>query len=148
MHKCTKCRKNKDIKAFSKDTRCPLGIRSECRACVKLTSQSNYTRNHSKRLAQMANYKKSNPGKINALAAKRHASKLERTPKWLTSLQLQHIQMFYDSAAALAKEFGIQMDVDHIIPLQGKNVSGLHVPWNLQVITAKDNASKSNRLTA
>lgn len=89
-------------------------------------------------------YKKLNPAKHTALEMKRRALKLQRSPKWLTSLHFNQIQMFYDAAAKLSKEFGIKMSVDHILPLQGKIVSGLHVPWNLQVISIKENCSKNN----
>lgn len=90
-------------------------------------------------------YKTKNSAKINAINGKRHAAKLQRTPKWLTSLHYSQIEMFYSAAVALTKEFGIPMEVDHIVPLQGKNVSGLHVPWNLQVITASMNSGKRNK---
>jgi hypothetical protein len=98
----------------------------------------------------LANYKREyrrlNPGRINAWVAKRDAAKLQRTPKWLTETHLAQIELFYDSAAKLSKELSISIHVDHILPLQGKPVSGLHVPWNLQLLPAKENISKGNRL--
>jgi hypothetical protein len=91
-------------------------------------------------------YKKNNPGKIRALRSKRRAQKLNATPKWLTKEQLLEIETFYIEAVRLTKETGIKHVVDHIIPLQGKNVRGLHVPWNLQILTESKNCSKGNRL--
>lgn len=80
-----------------------------------------------------------------ANTAKYRARKDCRTPAWLTPLQLQHIKMFYEAAADLTKEFGILMSVDHIMPLRGELSSGLHVPWNLQVISLSENSKKGNR---
>ena len=87
-----------------------------------------------------------NPGSINFLNRKRYASKLQRTPKWLSPEQLIQIKMFYQEAAELTKLLGEWYEVDHIVPLQGKTVSGLHVPWNLQILTAKENGIKGNRI--
>lgn len=98
------------------------------------------------RKAIRARFAKRHPEKEAANAAKRRAEKKQRTPKWLTKTNYQQIDIFYAAAAALTKEFGISMEVDHIIPLNGKNVSGLHVPWNLQVITEKENSRKGNKL--
>jgi hypothetical protein len=76
---------------------------------------------------------------------KRHAAKLQRTPKWLTEQQLKDIQTEYELSAWCSKVMGVKYNVDHIVPLQGKNVCGLHVPWNLRVIPASDNFKKSNK---
>jgi 5-methylcytosine-specific restriction endonuclease McrA len=77
---------------------------------------------------------------------KRHASKKQRIPKWLNDDEIWMIEQTYEISALRTKMLGIEHHVDHIIPLQGKLVSGLHVPWNLQVITAQENRRKSNRL--
>lgn len=80
-----------------------------------------------------------------ALEGKRRAAKLLRTPKWLTQDDLFIIEEAYHLAKLRSNVLGIQYHVDHILPLQGKKVSGLHVPANLQVIPAKENLKKSNR---
>ena len=86
-----------------------------------------------------------NQDKVIANIARRHAAKLQRTPKWITSEQRKQIEHVYREAKMLEVETGIKHHVDHIIPLQGKNVSGLHVPENLRVITATENRRKYNQ---
>lgn len=89
-------------------------------------------------------YKKSNRSKYNSYENKRRASKIQRTPVWLNEEDLWIIQEIYELSEHRSKSTGIPHHVDHIIPLQGKNVSGLHVPTNLQIITASENLSKHN----
>ena len=87
-----------------------------------------------------AKYIKNNRDKYNAYLAKYRAKKLSATPKWLSKSQFLEIEAYYTKAKSLG------LEVDHIIPLQGDNVCGLHVPWNLQLLTRQENASKSNKL--
>ena len=89
-------------------------------------------------------YKRANPEKARADLAKRRAAKMNRTPPWLGADDLWMIQEAHDLALLRAKETGFAWHVDHIVPLQGKQVSGLHVPWNLQVIPWQDNLRKAN----
>jgi 5-methylcytosine-specific restriction endonuclease McrA len=66
----------------------------------------------------------------------------QATPKWA---ELNVIKEIYIRAQRLSKETGIPHEVDHVIPLQGKLVSGLHVPANLQILTESENTSKNNK---
>jgi len=74
----------------------------------------------------------------------RKYGKQKRIPPWLDRSLLIP---FYEEAKRLTRETGATHHVDHIVPLFGKNVCGLHVPWNLQVITAEENLKKSNRIS-
>ena len=94
--------------------------------------------------AYIAEYKKLNPAKANANKAKRKAAKKQRTPKWLTDIDFERIENQYKLATILTKLHNEPWHVDHIIPLQGKLVSGLHVPSNLQVLKGSENCSKQN----
>lgn len=90
---------------------------------------------------------KNNQHKHSANEASRRASKSKRTPSWLNDGHFFEIDCIYKYCASL-KNLGLDYHVDHIVPLQGQSVSGLHTPWNLQVIPASENLRKGNRYHA
>tara|TARA_R110000772_G_scaffold8737_2_gene28934 strand:- start:12455 stop:12928 length:474 start_codon:yes stop_codon:yes gene_type:complete len=120
-----------------------------CLECAIIGKEKHHKQKYKKQrlkiLAQVKEYKKNNKGLIAALNAKRKASKKNRTPKWLTVDDTQAMKEIYKLAKIWEETTGIKWHVDHIIPLQGKNVSGLHTPNNIQVITAEENNIKSNK---
>lgn len=83
-------------------------------------------------------YSQGNRAQLNARRAAYTARKLNATPPWLTKEDHNEILKFYTEAKRLNHH------VDHVVPLRGKNVSGLHVPWNLQVLPPHENARKGN----
>ena len=109
--------------------------RVENRDKINEHSKNMYHENIEEERERNKKYKKNNPGKVKSWAAKRRAAELERTVGWSDDLV---IQMIYEDCPE-------GYHVDHIIPLQGKNVSGLHVAWNLQYLTAEENLSKGNK---
>jgi len=172
---CTKCGTDKDLSEFSKCRANGDGLRYDCKSCQsaraanwrrnnpdKIRSLNQQYRrdnpdkvrawakkwvddNPDKRKASVKKWEKNNRGNVAARGAKRRATKLKATPEWLTPEQLSEIQQHYWLAKDLQSVTGEVYHVDHIIPLQGENVCGLHVPWNLQVLPADINFSKGNR---
>lgn len=87
-----------------------------------------------------------NPEKVLAVKSSRRAKKQSASPLWLTKEHKARIKLIYRQAKVLTKITGIEHHVDHIVPLKGKSVSGLHVPWNLRAIPASVNFRKKNRV--
>jgi hypothetical protein len=57
---------------------------------------------------------------------------------------LERMEIIYKRSRDLTKSTGVVYTVDHIVPLQGEGVCGLHVSWNLQILTRKANSSKGS----
>lgn len=89
-----------------------------------------------------------NKDKRVAYQAKRRAAKLQRTPAWLTAEDHSLMADYYQMAKELEQIFPWKQHVDHILPLQGKLVSGLHTPLNLQILSEAANLQKSNKTPA
>jgi hypothetical protein len=105
-----------------------------------------YEDNKIKVIKRQKNYREENKDKLAAKSAKRRASKIQATPIWLTSENFAQIEELYTIAQMFKLYTGQEYHVDHIVPLRGHKVCGLHVPWNLQVLPAKENMVKSNKL--
>jgi hypothetical protein len=102
----------------------------------------NYGLKNQEQIKQVSiKWRKQNAHRLNASVAKRNATKLQATPSWSNT---KDIEMFYEQATELT-ELGFPTHVDHIVPLQSKLVCGLHCEANLQLLSASDNSSKGNR---
>lgn len=104
-------------------------------------SRAEYARrwreNNPKRHKELyAEWAKANTDKIRVKDAKRRAAKLKATPEWADQAQIKEI---YTAATRSG------MEVDHIVPLKHPLVCGLHVPWNLQLLSKPENSRKNNR---
>ena len=144
---------------FHKDATRKDGYRNICKVCVAAYMQAHHVKNQAhivakavkwvaenraKHNAKCSQWAKQNAAKVNARTARRYASKTQATPKWMSPDDYWMIEQAYELAALRTKMFGVSWEVDHIVPLRGKTVSGLHTPWNLQVVTQAENRRKSN----
>jgi hypothetical protein len=129
-------------KKHMRDAQYRKANKESCRAAILAWSANN--------LEKVKSYAKktkiNNKGRVNAHTVKRRLAKINRTPAWLTPDDHWMIEQAYELAAMRTKMFGFSWHVDHTLPLQGKTISGLHVPTNLQVIPAVDNIRKGNRV--
>lgn len=100
-----------------------------------------YAGEANERKARALKWAKANPEKRRQLTAQSRRHIKQATPRWLSIAQRAEITAIYADAARREGEW----EVDHIVPLRGRHVRGLHVPWNLRVITGAENRKKGNR---
>lgn len=168
---CSICTILKELTEFAKAKTCKDGHRSYCKVChnVKKQAWADANREHVRQVGKQ--WKLKNPTKVTAIKKKWRDSNKDyhysKSVAWrLTNpekarAQVNHrrrklrnaqplwadqakISDLYLLAAIKTKESSFEWHVDHIIPLQGELVSGLHVETNLQVIPARENLQKSN----
>ncbi len=168
MKQCTKCLELKSFDNFSKFRN---GLRPTCKACRRIESREyrvknreytlEYSREHYKNnkeahIQRCYDWQKRNPDRVKSITkkyrdknhgavlsrnAKRRADKKNATPSWA---DIERIKGLYKLATYLSRKYGIKIHVDHIVPLNGNNVCGLHTLSNLQLLKAEDNLRKSN----
>lgn len=153
MKICLICQTSQPFSSFAAAKSGRLGLHPWCRACVQKYNRARYKagqvspRYVRKSAAFIANtpapakdvtaVKDASPGFRTAERAWYALTKKRRIPPWVS---FEDILPIYE-AAARAKYFA----VDHIVPINGRKVSGLHVPWNLQLLTPGENSSKRNK---
>ncbi len=173
MKKCTKCKETKNLSEFGKLATNKDSLHTQCKSCKRAyyskyrSNNSDTINNTNKKWAKdnpnkvkkshekyrkdnQAKVKESgkkwieaNKGYVNANAAKYRASKIKATPSWSETEKIKEV---YAGAKRLENITGLNYHVDHILPLNGKNVCGLHCWQNLQVLEANINIIKSNKL--
>lgn len=105
-----------------------------------------YLRNKQKRKEYYDEWYKQNEYKVYANNKKYSNAKRKAAPHWLTQGQIKQMELLYKDRQLIENITGVRYDIDHIVPLGGKAVCGLHVPWNLQILTRAENSAKRNKL--
>lgn len=155
---CSHCHTALSLDAFNKHPTARFGVSNKCRECAKAYNQAHYKANASVFIERAAEWRKENTelhnahtraskkanrvkhaSRVNADNAMRRAEVKRATPPWAN---LFFIAEAYHIAKVREKMLGGKWHVDHVIPLRGKTVCGLHVENNLQVIPAKVNLKK------
>lgn len=166
MKRCSKCKQTLPLADFPKSKAEKDGLFSYCRPCNKARRKppAPLTPEEADRRRKMArDWHKANREKVAArkkrergnnayrireyqrgYQAKKRARKQHAMPAWADQAL---IRRFYAEAELMTQLTGIKHEVDHIIPLNGKGVCGLHIPANLRVVTREFNGKKGNKLT-
>lgn len=163
MKQCSKCRVNKEQSEFHKNSCTKDGLQHWCKLCscgrakinamkyrekdinkVKKQRQLYYLKHKSEINEKNAVYNKHNRHIKNRLSVAYKARKLQATPRWHTEWDNFFIEEIYHLSYLRKQMLNIEFAVDHIVPLCGDTVCGLHTPLNLQILTKTDNSIKSN----
>jgi len=111
---------------------------------VEISKLKYKTKNPSASRKATRNWQVRNPVAKAVAASKRRARERCATPPWLNREHHEQIKEMYEIARMFRMYTGIEYHVDHVVPLAGKSVCGLHVPWNMAVIEGVENQRKKN----
>lgn len=142
MKTCLICHQSLDESQFSYCRTGRRGLHPWCKPCVSAYNKSRYVPVDRKKILpftppqNLTQQRRAAPGYKAAQSVWYALAKKRRLPKWLT---IDDVLPLY----VLASKWGLT--VDHIVPLNGKNISGLHVPWNLQLMSRSENSRKGNK---
>jgi hypothetical protein len=166
MIKCSKCGEQKELTEFHRNKSMPKGHHAYCKVCRHgmdgERKRQHYHDNKARYKARHDKWVVDNKEKLNAYMRKWNkenkdysdssvrltrsnyrARLLNATPDWV---DMDKIKIIYKLAKSLEMELGIKFHVDHVHPLNGKNFSGLHTWWNLQLLPPEVNIAKSNKI--
>jgi hypothetical protein len=142
------------VSAYNKTYRASNGSRISASKKQWAVDNADYKAEQDRKYAQLHPDKRArargkwdaaNPGKSSAAKKLNATARKKRAPAWLTDDDKWMLDQAYELAALRTRLFGFSWHVDHVIPLNGRKVSGLHVPTNLRVIPGAENLRKSNR---
>ena len=142
MKQCRDCKEIKPLEQMQKHKLFKDGHNTLCLLCNQARVKAWRALGKRDSAGESKRYYDRHPEKCMARMRKYQTGKHKRYPAWADSIAIEAV---YKEAVELSKHTGIPHDVDHIVPLHGKNVSGLHVHHNLRVIPATDNRRKSNK---
>lgn len=153
--KCPKCGEEKSSSLFSKNKNRKDGLDWYCKSCKSEKDAARYKPEKRKEKYEKEveaerqkrrDYYGRNKEKYFVSKAKRRASLLSATPNWYSDLDSFILSEMYDLCKRREKSLGIPFEVDHVVPLQGENVCGLHWHKNWQLLPKTLNRSKGNKL--
>lgn len=155
---CSKCSVEKSLECYYKHVGGKYGVRAQCKTC-RNTKVADYAKQNPEKTAgyqakseqrlevklYRSSYRKQNKSYFLSKNSEYRARKIKASPTWLSAEQKAEIMSFYEHAKDCKAVSGQDYEVDHIVPLKGKDICGLHVPWNLQVLPSDLNRKKSNK---
>lgn len=146
LKRCKKCCEDKPRADFQPRQKMADRLRAECRKCSSKGARESRERRRESYNKYQREYRRANNLNGSEYTMQRRVTKKKAAPPWLTKDDKQAMKALYLIRRRASDCSGISLHVDHIVPLTSPLVCGLHVPWNLRIIPARQNIIKRNKI--